>query len=230
MQSDNYELSLLRTQLARGAGIFSCDGWAVYSDKAIWLTPGPPVMINATSLDLSSLKAGAGVQEHILNSEIFMTAWRMVVEDGKYLEHQWTVKVDPDAVFLPDRLRTSLHRIAPGGNAKLYLLNCNFNFGFYGALEVLSSLAVWAYGRGQDTCKSQLPYQDWGEDLYMKKCLDLLHVNHEKDLSILDDAYCGAKAGDCSSNAAAFHPYKNPFTYFNCLAQANRDASTHLTQ
>lgn len=223
MQAKTYELSLIRTQLARGAGIFACDAWAVFSDVEIWLSPGPPVMINTTAIDVD-LKAKDGVQEHILNTQIFMSAWDMVIKQGKYLDHQWVVKVDPDAVFLPSRLRVAIHAIAPKDDAKLYLLNCDLSFGFYGALEVLSSLAVWTYSKSKDNCEQQLPYKDWGEDLYMRRCLDLLGVPHSTDLSILDDAYCGAKAGDCSNpKTAAFHPYKDAFTYFNCLADATGD-------
>lgn len=228
MQATTYELSLIRTQLARGAGIFDCDDWAVFSDVEIWLSPGPPVMINSTVIDVD-LKAKDGIQEHILNTQIFMEAWNMIIKQGKYLDHKWVVKVDPDAVFMPTRLRVAIHKIAPEENPKLYLLNCDLSFGFYGALEVVSSLAVWTYGKSKDNCEQQLPYKDWGEDLYMRRCLDLLGVPHSTDLTVLDDAYCGAKAGDCSSNAAAFHPYKDAFTYFNCLKQAEGDDTKEET-
>lgn len=221
VQTDTYELSLVRTQLARGSGIFACDAWSVFTDVETWLSPGPPVMINSTQLNVD-LKAKPGVKEHILNTEIFIAAWDEIIDDGRYLENKWVVKVDPDAVFLPQRLRVALHRISPNADKKMYILNCKLSFGFYGALEVVSSLGVWSYGGMQKRCLRELPYKEYGEDLYLRKCFDLVGMSHVTNFDLLDDAYCGAKAGDCSSDAVAFHPYKNAYTYFKCLEQADQ--------
>jgi len=160
-----------------------------------------------------------------LNSQIFMEAWDVILKEGRYLKQKWVVKIDPDAVFLPKRLGLTLKKLSPKGDEQLYLINCKLSFGFYGALEVFSSLAIQTYGKQKVICMNELPYKEIGEDLYMKQCLDLLGVQQRTDLTILADEYCGAKAGEChSQEVAAFHPYKNTYTYFNCLEQAHDGA------
>merc|ERR1712113_168152 len=51
----------------------------------------------------------------------------------------YTVKVDPDAVFIPQRLRVYLGSVIKGDTPHgLYLVNCQYvQFGFFGHLEVL---------------------------------------------------------------------------------------------
>jgi len=42
-----------------------------------------------------------------INVDMFIDAWKQVQQNGKYASHDWTVKVDADAVFFPDVLRTT---------------------------------------------------------------------------------------------------------------------------
>merc|ERR1712194_710376 len=65
-------------------------------------------------------------------------AWSYLNSDGRFRRYDFTVKVDPDAVFFPGRLRENLAVVAPASNMpnNVYLLNCQESFGFFGALEV----------------------------------------------------------------------------------------------
>lgn len=207
-------------QLSKGASIFACEDWAVYSDKQVWLSPGPPVRLDATVLN-TSLVARTGVVEHILNVEIFMTAFEQVRRDARFKLHDFIVKVDPDAVFIPHRLKSHLRLAAPERDSTLYLTNCKASFEFYGALEVFSRKALETYFKGQSTCKENLPWKEWGEDMWMRKCLDFLKVPHKDDFGLLSDAYCGVEPSPCTSGAVAFHPFKAPETYMHCLMQAD---------
>jgi len=217
VQADTYELDIMRTGINKGAGIFDCEDWVVFSDEEVWITPGPPVKITTTVLPIS-LKAKAGKTEHILNTKIFMAAWDWIIKEKKYVTSTWMAKVDPDAVFVPARLREAVEKKwDPMGHKEIYIKNCPFSFGFYGALEVVSSGAIKNYAMNQQKCLKELQWQDWGEDLYMKNCFDHLGVKEVTDYTILADEYCGAKAGQCWLTApVAFHPYKSAFNWFQC--------------
>merc|ERR1711920_1208916 len=167
MNAANYELSLMRSQLSKGAGIFSCEEWSVFSDKATWLSPGPPVRIEATVLDVR-VKASAGTSTHFLNTDVFVRAWAKIREEGKYRDHDWVVKVDPDAVFFPSRLRKHVADISKDAYPEgAYILNCHYTDGkywFFGALEVISRQAVETYYAGSERCMKELDRGVLGED------------------------------------------------------------------
>jgi len=56
-----------------------------------------------------------------LNTLVFIKAWQLVKWDGRYQKHDWTVKVDPDAVFFPERLRTVVRQHTPRGGECILL-------------------------------------------------------------------------------------------------------------
>merc|ERR1712061_40350 len=96
-----YEPSLLRIQLKERMSIFDCDETAVYSNKVIHL--GFNVETNVVDKNLHSPIGG---EFHTaLNTPIFIAVWKQLIKDGRFRYHGWTVKTDPDAVFLPSRLR-----------------------------------------------------------------------------------------------------------------------------
>merc|ERR1740121_710691 len=79
--SNSGEVLLDFVAKSKKAGIYGCDASKVYE--------GHPVDARHTE-------------------ESFMRVWQQVFEDGKYKSYDWTVKVDPDTVWLPDRLRSRL--------------------------------------------------------------------------------------------------------------------------
>lgn len=102
-----YEPGLLKAQLDKKMGIFSCNEFAVFSNSTIILDTGDHV---ASALDIKLLDFSLAVQfggkwHTAMNRDIFNKVWTEIVHLGVYKNHDWVVKVDPDSVFFPDRLQ-----------------------------------------------------------------------------------------------------------------------------
>merc|ERR1712154_378227 len=80
----------------------------------------------------------------------------------------------------------------------VYIKGCTMGFGFFGALEVISSKAVEEYGKSGERCRRELDYAGWGEDMFMAKCFDLLGFQHIENFDLLADSYCGPPASPCT--------------------------------
>lgn len=232
MLPDSYERVLLDMQFQRKISLFACEEAAIYSNEDIVIPnaiPGVPgVRTNLVHIDLQCEKGGEFGTA--LNTDIFIVVWRKVVADGWYSHHDYTVKVDPDAVFMPDRLRVVLqsHPEAPTG---VYLNNCKF--GMHGPLEVFSRNAVNSWTSGIETCVAHFNQEcsgpcQWGEDMFIDQCLNkVLHVRRddvEPGLMLLED-HCDPPPGwqSCqNAGTVAFHPFKTVDSYQGCLAAAQR--------
>merc|ERR1711963_247786 len=83
-----------------------------------------------------------------------------VKEDGLYLKYDWTIKVDADCVFLPDRLRSHLWALRPPANVPIYVKNNNLqglgNAGFLGAIEVFSREAMKKFMDNKEIVENSL--------------------------------------------------------------------------
>lgn len=243
----NYELSLYRTQLFLGASIFGCPKWVVYSDVDTWLSPGPPLLKTTKVYDVDG-------DFHILrrkdtgsynNGMMFYQAWLDIRNKKLTADSDWVVKVDGDAVFLPQRLLDTLKGYkAPAGG--VYIENCKkVMFGFFGHLEVVSTDGFNTFLSSLETCKSTLDWKgldpDWkygpyGEDLFMQKCMDKVGVSKVSNFTITTNGACKADlpkelqkakgvkwSPDCASTkSVVLHPFKKPFDYFTCLAATQR--------
>lgn len=217
------EVSLIRSQLAQGAGIFKCNAYTVLSSEPVELSPGPPVRILAQAIP-GTLHCDFGGDYHTaLNSEIFFRVWQRVFADGCYLTYDWTVKMDADAVFLPERLRQDLAKRNPSD--VVYLNNCDE--GLHGPIEVVAHGGMKSLARGLDHCRQQLEHEwmTYGEDVWLRRCLGLLGVNRVDDYPmLLRERACKPYQYPmpCTTGAVAFHPLKTPEEYFQCLQQAGR--------
>jgi len=233
MMPTGMELTLVKNQLSRGVSIFACDRWAVYSSEEVWLSPGPPEVVKASNLGLDFNRSPEHVAGALtatwLNTENFIKAWDAVIKDGFFWENSWAVKVDPDAVFFPDRLKLELEHLNTEGEA-VYIRNCEITFGFYGALEVVSRKAVGAYSWGKDRCMTQMDRHLMGEDMFFKKCFDFLGIREVTDYQVLNDAYCSTPVGACNSGRSAFHPLKSWDQYDSCLQSAQSAPPPGLQQ
>ncbi|CAK0868538.1 unnamed protein product, partial [Prorocentrum cordatum] len=194
------EGDLLRLQHERGWGIFDCEDRSFYSSKTFQIVPG--VKTSKVDSDLHCEKGGEFGTA--LNSWIFIAVWKQVAAEGTFRQHDWTVKVDPDAVWFPKRLRIRLqeHRETRNG---VYLNNCPY--GLHGPLEVLSKKAASAYvadlQKGDAaTCVQQQEFGGWGEDMFMDQCL-LRHlgVERDNDFQLLCEDF-----RRCVANAEKGHP------------------------
>jgi len=232
MATSGYEPSLVRTQLVKGAGIFGCDEWAVLSAKPMWLKKGSDAA-NSTALPDGSagagskLGGGSDATTSWVNANTFLAAWDTVGKLENYAKHDWVVKVDPDAVFLPSRLRDQLKEF--GSVGKLFFSNCKgVRHGLYGSIEVLSKGAVATYIEGMQRCSTKLPYKKWGEDRFTEGCMEMLEIGHVDNFCLASDGCCGKildhgvckHASPCVTGEVAFHPFKNVVLWFKCLEEA----------
>lgn len=215
------EVSLIKTQLQRRAGVFACDGHSVFSNISVELSPGPLGRIATEIVPGSLVCAFGGEYNTALNSEIFVRVWDKVITDGKYLSYDWTVKLDPDAVFIPSRLRDHVH--GRSSSNIMYLNNCDE--GLHGPVEVLSLGGMKAFSLGLQNCRATLQ-QEWmtyGEDVWLRRCMGLLGISRQDDYLLLREKACKPFTDPIpcvNAGAVSFHPLKTPELYVQCLTQA----------
>jgi hypothetical protein len=284
-----YEPTLLKAQLERGVGIFECDEFVVFSNETFVLSKwGSEEKVLTMPIPGSLAVKYGGKWDTALNTDIFIRVWNAVSLLGRYEFHDWTVKVDPDAVFFPNRLRelllhspmNSVMEIGGGslrhsmrascGNCRLknfenvtcasriqslqqlgescevartkaaveppadcgctcgdlacnvsvsamYLNNCKF--GLHGPIEVISREAVATFLASIHRCE-YIRREPFGEDKYLRRCLDLLGVRKVNTFSLLSEIACGQQPVVCSAPNVAFHPFKDEGAYFNCWHEA----------
>jgi len=222
-----YEPSLLRFQKTCNSSIFGCEESAVYSSSVFEVAPG----VKTLKVD-SDLKAVMGGEFWTaLNTWVFLKVWDRVIDDATYADYGWTVKVDPDAVFFPGRLRDSLARHGeleePGG---VYINNCRY--GLHGPIEVFSANAVRAFAKDRFKCVEHIDHGcdggpcEWGEDLFLDECLEkVLHVRRDDIMDLMIEKACDPPGGkvDCKNHSAAvYHPFKSVEGWADCLSEAQR--------
>mmetsp|Transcript_76606 Transcript_76606/g.214170 ORF Transcript_76606/g.214170 Transcript_76606/m.214170 type:complete len:557 (+) Transcript_76606:121-1791(+) len=218
-QTAGYEADVMRSQLEVGGGIFGCDGFAVVSEGEWTVGTGPAGRLGQVkTIQFQGAEVGVSKDGTAGNAQLFMLAWNALLRRTTVLTYDWALKVDPDAVVIADRLRDHL-RDATG--AKHFVRNCNShpeNPEFpmmFGSLEAISKEALKLYKDGVETCVAQLSWSDWGEDVFMGKCLILLGVDPLDDFSIISDGVCTGV--DCyDARSAAFHPFKSAEKWMTC--------------
>lgn len=150
------------------------------------------------------------------NTWMFVHAWNAVIDSGKWRDHAFICKVDPDAVFIPDRVRTHVQHYV---NEDMFVINCMVGDMIYGALEVFSYQAIKQWMMRKDECNDANVF---GEDKYMTLCMDTLGAVRVHDTSIMGDKLCGTFS-DCSNGGnAAFHPFKDAASFNECFDAAMR--------
>mmetsp|Transcript_108818 Transcript_108818/g.302519 ORF Transcript_108818/g.302519 Transcript_108818/m.302519 type:complete len:229 (+) Transcript_108818:298-984(+) len=214
----------MTAQQGTGAGIFACDEYSIFSTErftigaveTITFIPAPVVMSKDNT---------AG------NTELFMHVWDSVKQAGLWQATDWTIKVDPDAVLLPQRLRRHLE---PHTGQKVYMVNCAKPYMpegpmMFGAMEAISSAAIAEYFAKVGDCAGGLPWKAWGEDLFMGKCLEKIGVQRANDFHIYSDGVCTGV--DCTDpDAAAFHPKKDVASWLACLEETKHPVARPTTE
>jgi hypothetical protein len=222
MRPNTSEQQLITQQLKKNIGIFACDDYIVVSsakvklgtdfygeDVVTWMNPPP-------SNQIGDLNQQGVTTNSWLNTITFMVAFDTIMSDseGRVWEKDFVAKVDPDAVFFPDRLRN--HVKAHVGQPVFYL-NCQ-NAGqgkLYGALEIYSKQAMMRYHKDSHRCKTELQWQGWGEDLFFSRCMQMLGVQGVADFNLVGDDRC-MRAPCTDSWRAAFHPFKDFGSWIQC--------------
>jgi len=236
------EEELIRWQFAEGKGIFGCDVSAVYSNVSVDMGKLHSKVVK------TSLEAPIGGQWNTrLNTPIFVALWSQVVKDGQFREAAWTVKVDPDAVFMSDRLRqlvgTPVHEGAQH-HAGIFANNCEYQKSMHGPIELFSRRAIEVYGaHGEKECTQKMVHGpgvgnsetfdnlmvEWQqEDVFMRKCMEKLGAKEIDDFSLLAEESCHWDWQTCQGSRVAFHPYKTLSAYQGCLYRAEHGGSWTL--
>jgi len=223
IQAQGYEPRMLAMEHGLGTSIFACEEFSIYSSAVFQIVEG--VYTEQVNSDLK-----CEFHEIAWNTNIFIAVWAKVIADGTFRARDWTVKVDADATFLPDRLRAALQDHPNAG----YISNCHF--GLHGPIEVFSRRAVEAlaadYGRSvggsrPETCVQRMPEAitgraQWGEDMFVDKCLtEVLGVTGELDSRIMCEAHCDCPNWYWCANGTSrvtYHPFKREDMYRQCLA------------
>merc|ERR1740121_2718938 len=99
--------------------------------------------------------------------------------------------------------------------------------GMHGPLEVMSRNAVRAFAVGRSACAAWLAQKcggpcQWGEDMYLDQCLQLLRVRREYEQNLLLEDHCEPPQGwdSCDSpGVVAFHPFKDVGEYKECISK-----------
>lgn len=224
-QPTSYEMPVIQNQLSKGIGIFECDGFVTLSTaEPTFVGAGPAGEVTSLHVDMAEITVS--VDGTAGNAALFINCWNVIIQDGRWNNYAWTVKVDPDAVLLPVRLRQHL---APHGLENVFVLNCNaypdspeFPM-MYGSLEIFSWKAMSTYAQNMWLCMRDMAefIPLWGEDRFMKKCMDHIGVGAVQDFSVIGDGVCtGVDCG--SAYVAAFHPFKSVDGWQQCYNTAQR--------
>jgi len=194
------EVALKDAAASRGASIFACEASKVYWSwrTGTYHTPGDG--------------------DFTANIDVFQQIWQQVWDDQIYKSHDWTVKVDPDAVWVPQRLRSRLWAFSTNIQEPVYVRNTWKSFGFLGPLEVLSQTAVARLS--EMNLKEACPYtSDAGEDGWLKDCMeDVALIGWKEDVHLL---YSDCQVDACSDHSfVAYHYYKHPDSWNDCMDRA----------
>jgi len=247
--ADDQALDLLQTNHKFGEGIFACDSWRVFSDVDVSLGDYKAIKVSGDDFFQSKRPASGGWGAgQWINTPVFRKVWQKIYAEypGGFFEKAWTVKADPDTVFLPERLRARLSA-QPVPATGIYLEHCKeVSFGFFGSLEVISKIGAKILFENVEKCyTSELPWKTdqiatkygwYGEDLFAQRCMDLHGVKKIWQFDLVTDGTCPlGRPWDhqkekkwvpepvrCShrDTSVAFKPLKSPKDHFACLSAA----------
>lgn len=229
----------MRGQFERGLGIFdaACDEWAVFSNESVSMNcESASKKFDTVVFDGTLEVERGGDFNSALNTVVFQRFWDAVLEDGRAWNYDWVVKVDPDTLFLPDRLKDMINSgVGPFGKKEppggMYINNCFL--GMHGPIEVFTKKALGNYKNGRKDCNKGKPGKKGQEDVYLRECFKELGVEKVDAFNILMEGENACKEmpsspemetepsrPPCFAAQAAFHPFKNIPSMMRCWAEA----------
>lgn len=238
VMTSGVEQWLMSVQWHRGTGIFGCHAFNLLSDGNVTLTSWTKAPLTAVALpgEKAWFAPVPGTSQGVWhNTNVFMRAWKWIAKSGEYLKYDWTVKVDPDSVFMPGKLQSILQARNFNVNEPMYLLNCAQWYAIQGPLEVFSRAGATKFFDGLTKCQAWTDWQKWGEDWFVGKCMNILGVSTQDGFEMLNDMWCKTdwigsghtyedevkmNGPSCHDGKAAFHPYKNTKDMGECIDQA----------
>lgn len=139
MLEDSYEQDIFEALLAKGMelkqdiGIFACDGFDVFSSDRVKLGESP-LWGDVYTTAFKQADVGTSIDNHAANAVLFANMWTEVQKKG-LKSYDWVIKVDPDTVLFPERLKLELQwkREAPRDMA-VFVSNCAAGGGSYSSM------------------------------------------------------------------------------------------------
>lgn len=249
--ADDNAYNLLLKQKQNSVGIFACDMWRVYSDVDANLDEYKIIKVSGDDFYQSRRPdVGGWGGNQWINTPFYRQVWHKIYEEypkGGFSTKQWTVKADPDTLFIPARLSARLQN-QPVPATGLYIEHCKgVDYGFFGSLEVMSKTAALILFQNLEKCyNSELNWKGdelaqkfgwYGEDLFAQRCMDLHNVKKIWQFDLVADGTCpqGRPWGKekekkwipdvetCRDRDTfvAFKPLKFSDKYFACLSAIN---------
>mmetsp|Transcript_4323 Transcript_4323/g.7590 ORF Transcript_4323/g.7590 Transcript_4323/m.7590 type:complete len:715 (-) Transcript_4323:70-2214(-) len=223
IQPTGQEPELVKWQRLRGLGIFACDDWMLISNKTARQVLGGQAWntaINELVGDVSAQRTfdeiGGTLVSVMANSEIYLKAWQEVFADGRYRQHDWTLKLDVDVAIVPHRLRDVLHRhcLQEEESCKAKVL-MNFGGDLRGPVEALTLEAVESLEQGLEECGSSIN-KGQSEFQFLDACTSKLGIVRERDSNLLSDEH-KSDPRLCDSIHGAFAPFPAVKDYEYCM-------------
>uniref|UniRef100_A0A7S1RQT0 Uncharacterized protein n=1 Tax=Alexandrium catenella TaxID=2925 RepID=A0A7S1RQT0_ALECA len=216
--SSGAEAELIRYQMAERLSIFACDAWAVFSDRAFDLGDG------FAATPIGNISSEKGQWGSWLNTPVFVKAWHAVFYTGQFRYCDWTVKVDPDSMFLPVRLKQHVADIHPSEPWCMHNSKSEFA-GILGPIEVFSRGAMHRYyllndpaisGTDRSQCETQGYLTSSGEDGFISDCMKHIGVKARYDEHILSNGETGDFERCARGRYVVYHPFKTVEKYEHC--------------
>ena len=73
---------------------------------------------------------------------MFSQVWKKIAEGAKYQNADWVLKVDADAIFVPNRMRVWFKQNELVPPAGIYLENCKY--------VIMATSAIWRFSVVRD--------------------------------------------------------------------------------
>jgi len=228
MKSDSMDQILIETQYKLNSGIFQCDNTQVMSDAVIVFSRDA-IQYPTTKIDLTF--PGGGSSSLHKDRDLFFAVWEEV--KAHYDANDWVVKVDPDTVFVPFRLRQRLGGHSNAHTHPQFYATCEAwddiqrkdrNEYMYGALQVFSHAAVKTFFKYASECNGSVSIEEggWREERFITRCLEStgIAINPYRNWNhyLLNDPHCvpDLQEPDCTTKAVAFHPLGTPAKWQRC--------------
>merc|ERR1739844_111842 len=205
----SYELELLQRQYEKKVSLFSCDYSVVYSDVVADIGGDMQTLqVHDDHDEFHLIKRK--VQKTWINTGLFKQVWRAMRDypDQAMQNADWVVKVDADAVFVPQRLRNMLTQ-QPDTYTGVYIENCKgVEWGYFGNLEIMSKKAFKLLIDNIDSCSEKIDN--------FEVTTDGACPGTRKRYGQADNKKWKPPCGEVKT--PAMHPFKDPDAYFQCLA------------
>jgi len=232
---------LVQGQARNNVGVFQCNDVEVFSDVDIPLENGHTcTKVQDVDGEFHALTRKDKPYKYV-NTPLFYQVWKAIRDHGLYLKRDWTVKSDPQTVFIAARLSGFLAGQAATVNGNYYENCMGVDSGYFGNLEVTNKAGMIIFfrnveecklslcWRNTDDCKGDWTYGPWGEDLFMQRCFDRHDVAKLEDFQLAISGSCphsrpvGQRENKswvppCAGQMApALHPFNTSSKWFGCL-------------